>query len=176
MKKYAYLFDTRPEIEHLDLIKQIIRLTGCNKYLELGIREGYHIGQIREHCEYCVGVDILDRRTFFNFDFKLSTTDKFFEDNTETFDIVFIDANHSFEFVKKDFINSLKILNQYGIILIHDTDPIYEEYMSPDKCGDSYKIIPWIEQNYPELNLITLPITESGLTIVNRKSDKRTFL
>ena len=173
MKKYGYLFESYPNNEHTNIIRQIVRLTGCNKYLELGIREGYHITQMSQQCEYCIGVDILDRRTFWNFNFYHGTTDQFFETNTETFDIIFIDADHSFESVKKDFINSLKILNKHGIILIHDTDPISEEFKQSKFCGDSYKMTDWIDQNYPELHQITLPITEAGLTIVNRKSDKR---
>lgn len=176
MKRYGYLFESYPNNEHDYIIRQIVRLTGCNKYLELGIKDGYHIDQIHNVCEYCVGVDIIDQRKYRNFNFYHGTTDQFFETNTETFDIIFIDADHSFESVKKDFINSLKVLNKFGIILIHDTDPISDFYKQPIACGDSYKMVDWIEQNYPELKFVTLPITEAGLTIVNRKYDRRAFL
>ena len=71
---------------------------------------------------------------------------------------------------------AVEVLNKFGIILIHDTDPISDFYKQPIACGDSYKIVDWIEQNHPELKFVTLPITEAGLTIVNRKYDRRAFL
>jgi hypothetical protein len=40
-------------------------------------------------------------------------------------------------------------------------------------CSDSYKMINYIIENYPELNLINLPIAEAGLAIINRKNDQR---
>ena len=173
MSKFGYF--NNPAIGHNNIITQLVRMTGCEKYLELGVYDGFNISKVKEFCPRCIGVDIHDKRTNFNYDFKLTTTDKFFQDNAETFDIIFIDADHNVESVKKDFINSLKMLNKFGIILIHDTDPISEEYTQPEYCGDSYKIIDWVIDNYPELNLITLPITEAGLTIVNRKNDRRTL-
>lgn len=158
---------------HIDVILQIIKLTGCNKYLELGIYDGYNISEISKFSKRCVGVDIRDDRRHFSYDFKLMKTDDFFIENNEMFDIIFIDADHNFESVKTDFINSLKILNKHGIIFLHDTDPISEEYVQPHYCGDSYKMIDWFDENYPELNTLTMPITEAGLTIVNRKVDRR---
>lgn len=162
--------------KHIDIIFQIVKLMGCNKYLELGIWNGSNISEIHKVCEYCVGVDILDCREFFDYIYRQTTTDDFFAQNTEMFDIIFIDADHNFEAVKKDFANSLKVLNKLGIILIHDTDPFDEAYSRPGLCGDSYKIIDWIAENYDGLNVLTLPITEAGLTIVNRKNERRWLL
>ena len=173
MTDFAYLHNT--SIRHTDVIVQIVKLMGCNKYLELGIWNGSNITKVSEVCGYCVGVDIKDERQYYNYVFKLNTTNNFFSENNETFDIIFIDADHNFESVKKDFESSIKILNKFGIILIHDTDPINEEYYQPCFCGDSYKITEWIEKNYLNLNVLTLPITEAGLTIVNRKTDRRVF-
>jgi hypothetical protein len=31
----------------------------------------------------------------------------------------------------------------------------------------------WIRENYPDLDVMTLPITEAGLTLVKRKLDNR---
>lgn len=173
MGDFAYLYD--PNFMHDNIIAQIVKLTGCKKYLELGIYDGYNISRIKPHCPYCVGVDIKDVRNTFNYNFILSSTDDFFKNNTDIFDIIFIDADHSFESAKKDFNNSLKILNKFGIIILHDTDPMTEFYAQPGYCGDSYKIINWIIENHPDLNVITLPVTQAGLTIVNRKKDRRVF-
>ena len=36
------------------------------------------------------------------------------------YDLIFIDANHAYEFVKKDFENALKMISPNGIIAMHD--------------------------------------------------------
>jgi SAM-dependent methyltransferase len=56
------------------------------------------------------------------------TSDKFFENNKKTFDIVFIDGLHHADQVQKDFNNALDCLNPGGCILLHDTNPEYEQY------------------------------------------------
>ena len=38
----------------------------------------------------------------------------------EKFDIIFIDGDHSYEGVKKDYDNSLPLLNNNGYIIFHD--------------------------------------------------------
>jgi len=162
-------------VGHIEIILQMVRLTGCKKYLELGIWDGFNISKIKSFSEYCVGVDIEDRRKYHNFVFEHMNTDDFFSENVDTFDIIFIDADHNFESVKKDFINSLNILNKHGIIFLHDTDPISGKYIEPRFCGDSYKMIDWLNDNYPELNVLTIPVTEAGLTIINRKINRRVF-
>lgn len=161
------------ESPQYDIISSIVNLTGCNKYLELGICAGLNMREVRKHCNNCIGVDIIDVRGFKDFTFYLMTTDAFFSFFKEKVDIVFIDADHSFEAVKKDFVNSLNILNEFGIIFLHDTDPVDENYIIPSACGDSYKVVDWIESNYSDLNIMTLPVGVAGLTIVNRKNDRR---
>jgi predicted O-methyltransferase YrrM len=48
-------------------------------------------------------------------------TDDFFNlGRTNTYDIIFIDADHRYEGVKKDYENSLKILNSNGFLIFHD--------------------------------------------------------
>ena len=97
----------------------------------------------------------------------------FFNNNNETYDIIFIDADHCFESVKKDFENSLKILNKHGIIFVHDTDPMLKYLTDPGYCNDSFKMCNYIKENYPELNFINLPISEAGLMIVNKINENR---
>jgi hypothetical protein len=104
---------------------------------------------------------------------KVKTITDGIEHFNENVDVVFIDADHNFESVKKDFKNSLKLLNKHGMIILHDTDPMEEMYLNPNYCGDSYKMDEWIRENYTDLDIMTLPLTQAGLTIVKRKSDKR---
>lgn len=156
-----------------NLIKWIIKLTNCQSYLELGVEYGINITEMKNLVKICVGVDINTVNIAKdNIEFFQMTTDDFFKQNTKKFDIIFVDANHNFEQVKKDFNNSLSILNKFGIIILHDTDPINEELLDENHCYDSYKIIDYISSN-PELNIITFPIQETGMTFVMRKNDKR---
>lgn len=168
--KFAYPveFGTHPNI-----IFELVKNSNCQKYLELGIYDGTCISKIANVVNKAVGVDIKKFHNYDNFIFIESTTDNFFISNTDTFDIIFIDADHNYESVKKDFENSLKILNKHGIIFLHDTDPMYKYLNDPGYCGDSYKMINYIKDNHPELNIINLPISEAGLTIINRIDDQR---
>lgn len=168
---YAFLKDTG--FDHSSVVYNIAKATGCESYLELGLYKGSTINLVNTVVPKCVGVDIIP--VDIEGEFFLGTTDRFFEQNTDMFDIIFIDADHKFESVKKDFNNSLKILNKYGVIFIHDTDPMSKEYMAPGYCGDSYRLIEFISERQ-DLNVITLQILEAGMTIVNRKSDRRIYV
>jgi len=180
--KYAYgVFNSMNFISdyknvgiYSEMIQILVRLTNCKIYLELGVSDGNNIRMIRDHVDKCVGVDVVDLLPDKNnIEFNLMSTDDFFMRNLETFDIIFIDANHNWQYVRRDFENSLKILNEFGVIILHDTDPIVLELISSEYCSDSYHINDYIQSNHPELNIITLPICDMGLTFVMRKLDKR---
>jgi hypothetical protein len=156
-----------------DPILDLINLTNCKSYLELGVITTDSLKEIKTYVDICVGVDIEKKENTDNVIFYNTTTDEFFRNNIQKFDIIFIDADHKFEQVKIDFENSLKILNEFGIIILHDTDPIDQRLISDDYCSDSYKIIDYIYMEHLELNVITFPIHETGLSFVMRKSDRR---
>ena len=48
------------------------------------------------------------------------TSDNFFLSNKIKFDLIYIDGNHLYEYVKRDISNSLKYLNINGIIVLDD--------------------------------------------------------
>lgn len=54
------------------------------------------------------------------FQFFNSTTDDFFAHNKQTYDCIFIDADHDYEGVMKDYRNSLKFINPGGYLVFHD--------------------------------------------------------
>ena len=51
------------------------------------------------------------------------TSDEFFKENKNKFDIVFIDGLHTYDQVKKDILNSVNCLKENGIVLVHDCMP-----------------------------------------------------
>ena len=101
-------------------------------------------------------------------------------------DLLFIDGDHSYEGVKKDFELYSKILNDNGIIIIHDTDLNYENSLivSEDAKKEHHrfngpsKFVKELEKNN-EFNLINLfnfsifstKPTSSGITLINKKKN-----
>lgn len=158
---------------HSHFIAELVKQINCKTYLELGIYDGITLSLVEPFVERIISVDIKDIRRWKIGEFHLETTDSFFEHFKETVDVVFIDADHNFESVKKDFKNSLNLLNKYGMIILHDTDPMEPMYLKPNYCGDSYKMDSWIRENFEDLDVMTLPLTQAGLTLVKRKKDNR---
>ena len=120
------------------VIQKIIEIKKYNSYLEIGCFNDDLFNNI--NCENKVGVDPYSGGTI------RKTSDKFFLDNKENFDCIFIDGLHRYFQVKKDIENSLKVLNENGIILLHDCLPNnYFEQAIP-RCqfnwnGDVWKAI-----------------------------------
>jgi predicted O-methyltransferase YrrM len=159
---------------HSDLVVQLVKSVNCRTYLELGIYDGSTLTRVGEFVPRVIGVDMKDLRINKNIgEFYLSKTKDFLQSFNDLVDVIFIDADHAFESVKEDFQLSLKLLNEFGIIILHDTDPISEKYLDKGYCGDSYRMLDWLVVNHPEMSVITLPISEAGLTIIKRSSDRR---
>jgi SAM-dependent methyltransferase len=51
------------------------------------------------------------------------TSDAFFADNRETFDVVFIDGLHHYDQVRRDIVNALAVVRPGGWIALHDMFP-----------------------------------------------------
>jgi len=76
------------------------------------------------------------------------TSDSFFENiKLPSIAFAFIDADHSYTQVKKDFFNVEKILQTNGIILLHDTMPPHEDYLGENLCGSSWKFRQELEKD-----------------------------
>lgn len=170
MEKFGY---ANFKYNHSHFIAELVKQINCQTYLELGIYDGITLSLVQPFVPRIISVDIKDVRRHRVGEFHLETTDSFFEHFDEKVDVVFIDADHSFESVKKDFENSIKILNEFGMIILHDTDPIEPMYLDPGYCGDSYKMDEWLRENHKDFDVMTLPLTQAGLTLVKRKNDKR---
>ena len=154
------------------IIAEVIKGCRFKNYLELGIYYGATYNYIKQFVERAVGVDI-EHKDFIPEDkFFCMTTDEFFAQNQEKFDAVFIDAAHEYEQVRKDFDNAMRILNKGGVVFLHDTDPYSKEYMGETFCNDAYKMNDYIA-NQGIYNFITIPMDETGLSMVMKKDDCR---
>lgn len=119
-----------------ELINTIIKHKGYKTYLELGV--GPHIETITQIvCDSISSVDILKvNEKFPSF---VGTTDDFFKQNNQKFDVIYIDADHEENAVQRDFENSLKCLTENGIILMHDVGPMTESGTALTAHGTVYK-------------------------------------
>lgn len=144
-----------------------------NTYLELGVYKGETFNKVVPFTKKAIGVDVAP--TKLNGLFFQMETSSFFEIFQEPVDLVFIDADHSYEAAKKDFLASLKLLAPNGVILLHDSDPNNDKLAAPGYCADSFKLVAELEKSN-EVNIVTLPLFAPGMSIITRKRDTRTSL
>lgn len=130
-------------------INELIKDLNYSSYLELGVYvDGDSWHQIT--CSKKVGVDN-------NPNVDISgviplSTDKYFESIVNQdikYDLIYIDACHEKNHVKKDFFNSWKHLNPGGIILMHDVNPRDKDETLQVSHGDCFEF--WMElvKKYP---------------------------
>ena len=131
-------FDFSMKKNRLFIVQDIIKKKNYKSYLEIGCFDDELFNHIK--CEQKVGVDPVSGGTV------RKSSDQFFETNKDKFDCIFIDGLHEYHQVKKDIINSLKYLNDDGIILLHDCLPNNFYAQATPRCqyewnGDVWKAI-----------------------------------
>jgi hypothetical protein len=163
-KRLNYNWNNLPS--RSEIVNYLIKKNNYKSYLEIGCNKNDLF--LKVIIKNKVGVDPNEGGTI-----KL-TSDHFFKVNKDTFDIIFIDGLHVYEQVKRDILNSVKILNKNGVILIHDCLPnkIWEQNiprMNGAWSGDVWKSIIDLRRN-KNLDIYTL-IADRGIGVVlNRKN------
>lgn len=102
-----------------ELLNWLITEFGYESYLEIGCKGNSTFDRINAKLK--VGVDPERGGTL------RMTSDKYFENNNQKFDLVFVDGLHERAQVLRDVDNSLARLNNNGTIVLHDCDPPSEE-------------------------------------------------
>lgn len=126
------------EHTRLDLIQHCIAKTKCESYLEIGCDRN----QIWRHINVS-NMKGVDPKRGGNM---RMTSDLFFEQNNETFDVIFVDGLHEYSQVSRDVENSLNVLNDTGVIIIHDMLPRNKAMADPNIIcsgswlGDVYRL------------------------------------
>ena len=104
------------------IINYLISKCKAKSYLEIGVWNGNNFDNIV--CEKRVGVDPAPEQLKNPELCRVMTSDEFFAQNTETFDVIFIDGLHHADQVFKDLVNATKCLNSNGYIVCHDMNPL----------------------------------------------------
>jgi hypothetical protein len=156
-----------------EIINEFINKNQYKSYLEIGVntpkQPGYNWIGVKVDTKH--GVDPNVDTTY------KMTSDVFFENHiSQNYDIIFIDGLHIFEQVHRDIINSLKHLNDNGVIVVHDCNPITEitqrrERASDAWHGDVWKSIVKLRTENPELNISTVD-TDEGCGIIKKGKQK----
>ncbi len=162
-------YDWHKYSNRFDIINKIIKYKNYNSYLEIGCQSDVNFEKILAPNK--IGVDPMDGGTH------RMTSDDFFKDNQKRFDIIFIDGLHEYRQVLRDIKNSIKYLNEDGVILIHDCLPskIWHQTIPQTHSswnGDVWKAI--VEcRTFENIDTYTC-IADHGLGVIfNRKNKNR---
>jgi hypothetical protein len=156
-----------------EIIQSLIDKVGGKKYLEIGMGPGKNFAGITCDHKVCVDPTPTVPVTF------SLTSDAFFEQNKDTYDVIFIDGLHWSEQVYKDIINSLNVLNDGGYIICHDMNPhseFIQRYPQPkaesEWTGDCWKA--WVQLRMERDNLsMSVVDTDYGCgVIIKGKQEK----
>jgi hypothetical protein len=108
-------FDWSKYPSRYEIIQNTINRKKYKSYLEIGCDQDLLFSKI--NIDKKTGVDPNSGGTI------RDTSDNFFKNNSDKFDIIFIDGLHEYDQVKRDINNSIKFLNNDGVIYLHDCMP-----------------------------------------------------
>ena len=161
-KKINFDFDNRNRI---DLIQHIIKKKNYKNYLEIGCHSNEVFDKI---CIEKIGVDPVSGGNYRGF------SDDFFKKNKINFDCIFIDGLHEYDQVRRDIVNSIKVLNRNGMIILHDCLPPSINHQRVPRTryswnGDVWKAIVEI-RTWEHVDTYTV-LADQGLGVIKHKKN-----
>lgn len=168
-RKIPISWEGRPA--RYDLINDIIKTLGYQSYLEIGCRGDACYSRILAPKK--TGVDPASGGTH------RMTSDAFFAQNHDTFDLIFIDGLHVYEQVIVDIRNALACLSDNGTIVMHDCLPReclaqYDFQVIHAWNGDTWKA--FVEaRTLPDVDAATCLI-DHGVGIIKKRTNRNPLL
>jgi hypothetical protein len=152
-----------------ELINSLIKQNNYESYLEIGVntpsQPGYNWDGVEIDLKHGVDPNV-------NTTFKMES-DEFFKNYiNRKYDIVFVDGLHIFEQAYRDIINSLNNLEENGVIVVHDCNPITEITQRVIRAsdawhGDVWKAIVKLRIENSDISIHTVD-TDEGCCIIKK--------
>ncbi len=194
-------------IDRVYVISEIVAKKCAKTYLEIGVREGECFLRINARRKIAVdpqmAIPFRKKRKFIfrNISnlcnrYVYLTSDDFFNNiqhylEGKKLDVVFIDGLHTYEQSLRDVVNSLKHMNDDGIIILHDCNPLTEEAAYPASStkegenqsipgftgewnGDVWKTIVHLRSLRTDLNVFVLDC-DQGLGVITKQKAMRSL-
>lgn len=194
-------------LNRIKIIQRLIRVTGAKNYLEIGVKTGTCFLRIKASQK--MGVDpslkiafgrrlkyFVKNPTNVNNQYFEQTSDDFFATKAEMLGnnrpkVVFIDGLHTYEQSLRDVLNSLNFLDDGGVILMHDCNPLteaaassvnpFEDAVRQDLStfegvwnGDVWKTVVHLRSLHKDLEVCVLDC-DHGIGVVRRGIPEETL-
>src|SRR5665647_2354979 len=131
-------------MDRSEVIQYLVDKKKYKRYLEIGVFNGEVFFKIKASQKYAVDPVfrfvietkykmMLGNLSNVNAKYFTKTSDDFFKEDApkllskKKIDICFIDGMHEFDFVLRDTLNTLKYLDDDGVIILHDCNPLTAE-------------------------------------------------
>lgn len=163
---------------HVDFIIHLASVIRPTTYVELGLYECELFNKMIPYANRLFGVDMAteagahmvksSKTTFVN-----ARTDEFCQIAIRegiSIDLLFIDANHSYDSVKSDFLGFLPLVNEGGLIVLHDSYPKDLKHTGSGYCGDGYRAIDELTRAANGYEMMTIPV-HPGLTLARKRQN-----
>lgn len=124
-------------MQRFDVLNAIAARIGARSYLEIGVRNGETFGRVR--VDHRVGVDPGPGTAAT----VPTTSEQYWRETDELFDIVFVDGDHSREAALADAVAALRRIRPGGAVVLHDCSPPLAVYEAPLMCGGVWRA--WVE-------------------------------
>ena len=177
---------------YYEFMSELSAKRGVERYLEIGVNEGGLMSRI--HATRAVGVDpeyVLSANVAAH---KKAVT--LVQESSDRFfalydyhaiaggapDLCFLDGFHTFEFLLRDFINTEAICSKTSLICLHDCLPLNDTMTIRDPSeslaesastkfanwwtGDVWKIIPILQHYRPDLELVMIDCSPTGVVCI----------
>jgi len=186
-------------LNRLEVIQALIDCKRAKTYLEIGVECGDVFLKVKAGKKIAVDpkISISKKSRFRSILKNISnisnqyyemTSDVFFETKANFFrsslDVVFIDGLHTYGQSLKDVENCLKLLNEDGVIIMHDCNPLSESVAYPANSwehaeslkldgwtgawsGDVWKTIAYLRSTQEKLHIVVLDC-DYGLGIITK--------
>ena len=152
-----------------EIINKYAKHNNYKSYLEIGLESGLCRDNIEIENKTTVDPDVRSNNPTHTM-----TSDEFFAQNEEMFDVIFIDGLHHGEQVYRDIENSLAVLNKGGMIFCHDMLPTSEIVQAVPReqaiwTGDCWKAWAKLRGTRKDLSMFIVE-SDWGVGVISRGS------